>query len=155
MTVSGLNSPQARPSVSQKIKMVNDLGTAVFETEHATKDGRILPIEVHAKTLTYNNRPAIIAVCRDLSEARRVNELEAQSAANEDNFRIIFDSVGDAIFILPRSDVYGKNFLEVNRTACEKFGYGRDEFLKMSPRTSRFCRRTPTSKSCLKKGPTF
>lgn len=48
---------------------------------------------------------------------------------SERKFRTLFDNAGDAIFI---HDLEG-NFLEVNRAACERLGYTRQELLDMTP----------------------
>jgi two-component system sensor histidine kinase/response regulator len=65
-------------------------------------------------------------------EARRRRSRQAQAeeaalaAANE--FRTLFDSVSDAIFI---TDFKG-GFLEANQAACQRLGYSRDELLNMA-----------------------
>jgi len=56
-------------------------------------------------------------------------EAEQALRLSEQRFRTLFDSASDAIFI---HDIGGK-FVEVNRTACERLGYSRHEFLAMSP----------------------
>jgi PAS domain S-box-containing protein len=74
-------------------------------------------------------------LAEDLSygiEARRRRQLQAQAeaaaleAANE--FRSLFDSACDAIFI---TDFHGR-FLEANQAACQRLGYSRDELLNMA-----------------------
>jgi PAS domain S-box-containing protein len=49
---------------------------------------------------------------------------------SEERYRMLFDSVGDALFIL---DMSGR-FLEVNRVACRRLGYSREELLEMAPK---------------------
>ena len=56
-------------------------------------------------------------------------EAELALRQTEQRFRTLFDFANDAIFI---HDVGGK-FVEVNKTACERLGYSRDELLTMSP----------------------
>jgi two-component system, cell cycle sensor histidine kinase and response regulator CckA len=48
---------------------------------------------------------------------------------SEERFRTLFDFASDAIFI----HEVGGRFVEVNRTACERLGYSREELLAMSP----------------------
>jgi PAS domain S-box-containing protein len=48
---------------------------------------------------------------------------------SEARFRTLFDNAGDAIFI---HNTEGR-FLEVNRVACERLGYSREELLRMGP----------------------
>ena len=62
----------------------------------------------------------------DISELRKTQEKLTES---ETVFRNLFDSSNDAIFIREP----GGNFLEVNATACERYGYTRKEFLAFTP----------------------
>jgi PAS domain S-box-containing protein len=62
----------------------------------------------------------------DISDRYRTEQALRQS---EERFRTLFDFASDAIFI---HDPTG-NFIEVNRAACERLGYTRDELLAMSP----------------------
>lgn len=58
-----------------------------------------------------------------LDKIRSLNVLET----SERKFRMLFDNVADAIFI---HNLDGK-FFEVNKVACERLGYSREELLKM------------------------
>ncbi len=59
-------------------------------------------------------------------ERKRAEELLRD---NENRYRILVDSSNDAIFFyLP-----GEGFVEVNRVACKRLGYTKDEFRKMHP----------------------
>ncbi|MEE9410920.1 MAG: MASE3 domain-containing protein, partial [Candidatus Heimdallarchaeota archaeon] len=53
---------------------------------------------------------------------------------SEKKYRTLFTNAKDSIFLIKHED-NGElgNFLEVNNTACEKFGYSREEFLCMTP----------------------
>jgi len=61
---------------------------------------------------------------------RRMQHAQAEAVALEaaGEFRTLFDSASDAIFI---TDFNGR-FLEANRAACERLGYSRDELLNMA-----------------------
>lgn len=62
--------------------------------------------------------------------AERVRAEQALQAS-ESRYRALFDDASDAIFI---HDLEGR-FLEVNRVACERLGYSREELLQMSMMT--------------------
>ncbi len=66
-------------------------------------------------------------VVEDITDQKRAEEA---LQINEKKFRSIFDSAGDGIFIL---DLDGR-FVEVNKIACERLGYTREEMLAMSPK---------------------
>jgi PAS domain S-box-containing protein len=63
---------------------------------------------------------------------RRLEQERAEKALrlSEQEFRALFDNVSDAVFIIDTEC----RFLEVNRVACERLGYSRDELVRMSIR---------------------
>jgi diguanylate cyclase (GGDEF)-like protein/PAS domain S-box-containing protein len=46
----------------------------IVESAHRCKDGRVIPVEVHARRIEYEGRSAILAVVRDITERKRVEE---------------------------------------------------------------------------------
>jgi PAS domain S-box-containing protein len=68
----------------------------------------------------------VVVVFRDITHRTR---MERALKRAEKKFRDIFDYASDAIFIY---DMEGR-FLEVNRTACERLGYTREELLQLAP----------------------
>ena len=66
----------------------------------------------------------VIASVRDITARHEAEEAVRQS---EEQFRIIFDSMGDGVAISEP----GGNFLEVNRVVCESLGYTREQLLAM------------------------
>jgi diguanylate cyclase (GGDEF)-like protein/PAS domain S-box-containing protein len=67
-----------------------------------------------------------IAAVLDVSGLKQAQLALQQS---EERFRTIFDSVNDLIFV---HDIESVTFVEVNRRACERFGYTRDELCKLT-----------------------
>ncbi len=63
-------------------------------------------------------------------KTKTLREMNKEIKESEKEFRTLFDSVNDAIFI---HDFEG-NFLEVNKTACERLGYKKEKLLKMTPK---------------------
>jgi len=77
---------------------------------------------------TYYGR---IWMVRDITERKKAAEAVMRS---EERYRILFDSVSDALFVLE----FGKggesgHFVEVNEAACSRLGYSREELLRMGP----------------------
>ena len=73
-----------------------------------------------------------VLVFRDVTRQYRQREKLRQS---ERKFRQIFNNANDAMFLHSVDDngMPGR-FVEVNRVACERLGYSREELLNMSPR---------------------
>lgn len=72
------------------------------------------------------NYSGALSAVLDITERKLMEELLANS---ERRYRELFNSASDAIFI---HDLEGR-FLEVNRVACERLGYSREELLQMTP----------------------
>lgn len=71
-----------------------------------------------------------LSICNQFGIILHNYQLYHQLRESEQNYFRIFDLAGDPIFI---HDANGL-FLNVNNTACQKYGYSRKEFLKMTPR---------------------
>ncbi|MFC1836109.1 PAS domain S-box protein [Thermodesulfobacteriota bacterium] len=87
------------------------------------------PVEVHVLASTcpvevLGERNVLVSV-EDITERKKADEVLQQSEAN---YRTIFDNAGDAVFV---HDLEG-NFLDVNRVACERLGYSKEELLTMT-----------------------
>lgn len=67
-------------------------------------------------------------------QLKDIEELEREVEYSAERYRQLFEGVGDAVFIHPLLE-YGRpcNFVEVNRVACERLGYSREELLRKSP----------------------
>lgn len=85
------------------------------------------------KVPLYNSdgsRRGLVVFGRDITE-RVVTEKALRD--NEERFRTLFDFSPDAIFVHHPTISGQQKFLEVNRVACERYGYERDEFLRLTP----------------------
>ena len=86
--ISFLDTPTFREKIPQKIKEILQNKHATFESEHISKDGRIIPVEINAKLIEYNNETAILSVIRDITERKKaeaeiIMAKEEAEAANE------------------------------------------------------------------------
>ena len=62
----------------------------VVESAHRCKDGKIIPVEVNARRIEYQGKPAILAVVRDITERKRAEETLRES---EERYRELADSI--------------------------------------------------------------
>lgn len=51
----------------------------------------------------------------------------------EQHYHCLFNGVNDAVFVHPFRAEGFANFVEVNQAACDRYGYTREEFLRLSP----------------------
>lgn len=68
---------------------------------------------------------------RDVTELKLA---EKENRESENRYRILFENANDAIFKIGISDDSSVPiFLDVNKVACERYGYTQNEFLRMGP----------------------
>jgi two-component system, cell cycle sensor histidine kinase and response regulator CckA len=100
----------------------------VYEADRYMADGTVrrhvvikAPIRSASGEIT-----GTVTADQDITERHAAEQALRRS---EERFRTLFDFASDAIFI----HGVGGSFVEVNRTACQRLGYSRDELLAMSP----------------------
>ncbi len=111
-------------------KMIREIesGSAkkqVFETEHRTKTGKIIPVEISSSPITYKREFVILSIARDITERKRIEEKLKDS---EIKYRGLFENSSEFLFTL---DLKG-NFTDVNKAAENLTGYTKAELLKMN-----------------------
>lgn len=100
-----------------------------YEVTALRKDGTTFPAEVKGRMITYQGQRTRMAIVRDITEENRAKEL---ALAHEKRFKVFFSLASDAIFVHPMREEGFAPFIEVNDTACRRYGYSREEFLQMT-----------------------
>ncbi len=63
-----------------------------------------------------------------------ISSKELKVEQSEKKYRTLFDSIGDAVFLMEYSkESVPKSFIDVNEAGLKRLGYNKDEFLKLSP----------------------
>jgi PAS domain S-box-containing protein len=106
------------------VKRMLGINVKPYQVEMVKKNGELATIEINAVAIKKNGKIAgDLAVLRDVTEHKRAEEelkLKAQ----------ILDSATDSIFL---HDTAG-NFFYVNESACQVYGYSKEEFMKLNLR---------------------
>src|SRR5207302_4392877 len=97
-----------------------------YESRHARKDGSEIVVDVTAGPLEYRGRRALWTSVRDVSDRIRVVEALRTS---EERYRLLFDASPQAMWVF---DAETLRFLAVNDAAVKRYGYSREEFLRMT-----------------------
>lgn len=107
--------------MEERMNIIRKNGRLNFQGFHRTKSGEIIPVEVSSNVIELEGRKMAVSIARDISE--RV-ESEKKLRESERNYREIFNSMRDAIFIL---DAELAEILDINAAAEQMYGITRDE----------------------------
>jgi PAS domain S-box-containing protein len=91
------------------------------------KDGTSFPIDVHLTSFTYQDKPHMLVVGRDITEQVKAEE---QLREKEAQYRSIFEASTDGLVI---NDLEDGHPVEVNPAMCRMHGYTYEEFMMLHP----------------------
>ncbi len=126
MTVFDISPDVDEAHRAKVLETVRQSGYAMFQINHRRKDGSMFPVEVNLSCVELGRR-YIIAVCRDISERKRV---EAALRESEGRYRDLVEHSEDLVCT---HDLQG-NLLSVNPAPARILGYSVEELLKIPMR---------------------
>jgi len=74
MGPQGIDSSISDKGISLLIEGMKTDEIQVFETEHKTKSGNKIPVEISSSRVTYKGEPAILSIARDITERKKAEE---------------------------------------------------------------------------------
>lgn len=95
------------------------------------KNGETIDVIYNAARVEIGGNEYLLSNLEDISDLRAI---EAELVASREQYKLLFNSANDQIFVLPHSTGELQRFWDVNDIACTKLGYTRDELLAMSPK---------------------
>lgn len=78
MTIDQVDTPEEASHASDRIARLRAQGHFTFETVHQRKDGSFLPTDVTARRITWENKPAMMSICRDITERKHAEATREQ-----------------------------------------------------------------------------
>ena len=108
--------------IPQQIEHLIWKGHYKFETIHQRKGGSLIPTEVNARRITWNGKPAIIGICRDITERKQALEALKYS---ESLYHGLVETSQDLIW---QCDQNGR-YVYLNPAWESVFGYKVEEML--------------------------
>ena len=79
MDVGAIDVPEQAERLPAIMATLHEGGRAVFETEHLTKQGRRLPVEVSVRKLVIKGVPTVLSVARDISRRKAAEAVAAKA----------------------------------------------------------------------------
>ncbi|MHC1579455.1 MAG: PAS domain-containing protein [Candidatus Alkanophagales archaeon] len=93
-----------------------------YEVELVTEDGRIIPFEVHGSRITYDGKPAALAVFRDISERKSA---EAAIREAKERYETLFEESPDGLAIVEPDNTISM----ANKEFARMLGYSKEEIV--------------------------
>ena len=120
-------TPEEVPKVLDRYKrrMAGKDVAPVYETALKHNDGSRVDIEINAGVITYEGKPADLALVRDITERKRAEDALRQS---EEKYRNILENMQEGYFEL---DLAG-NYTFANDAECRNIGYPKEEMVGMN-----------------------
>jgi len=125
LTPMDIETPEFAALVPKRKEEIKQRGYIVFESAHVTKDGRVIPIELNAQLIVFDNKPAILSIARDITVRK---QSEAALKASEEKYRALVQHSLQGIVIFQDLRI-----VFVNKAFTEITGYSNEELLAFSP----------------------
>jgi PAS domain S-box-containing protein len=109
LKVNDLNAPQSAALLESRFRHLIEVGSAFFEAFHVRKDKSLIPVEIHASIVEWENRKLIVAIHRDITQRKKA---EAALRDSEMLYRTLFDNSEDGFMLL-------EPILDNNGEACD------------------------------------
>jgi PAS domain S-box-containing protein len=95
-----LKTPKYFDTVEPNLKKIIENGRHVYETEHVSKDGKVISLEVKSRVINYMGQQAIISIARETTERKEMERkilsavIKAEEQERERISRDIHDGLG-------------------------------------------------------------
>ena len=132
--IKDIDLPDDAKGAPDIIRRIFDGEWIQTEIEHKRKDGTVFPVEISAGLLEYMDHKYILAVDRDISERKKMEDLILQSKLDwEDTFDTITDmiTIHDKDYTIIRAnktaaEILELPFSEIARAKCYEYYHGKE-----------------------------
>jgi PAS domain S-box-containing protein len=71
MHIRDIKSLKYADTTETLLEKIKHEGNLIFEAEHVSKDGRIIPVEINSRLIGYSNGKAVLSMARDITERKQ------------------------------------------------------------------------------------
>lgn len=95
-----LKTPKYFDTVEPNLKKIIEQGRHVYETEHVSKEGKVISLEVKSRVINYMGQEAIISIARETTERKQIERqilsavINAEEKERERISRDLHDGLG-------------------------------------------------------------
>lgn len=118
-----LSELEPEPRFASSIGNILEKGHISVETEHKTRDGKIVPVEINAHLFRRQGMPLICSVVRDITERKTAEEALRRT---EKRFAMAFKCSPSLMSI---TSLATGEFVDINDSFVRITGYNRDEVI--------------------------
>ncbi|MFA6028532.1 MAG: PAS domain S-box protein [Elusimicrobiota bacterium] len=94
LSIADIDAPEAARLVEERMRELRETGKGFFESVHRRKDGVCFPVEIHCRLTEFEGRPAVLAIARDISKRKKVED-----ALSESETRLVLAAEGTGMGI--------------------------------------------------------
>ena len=100
MKISDIKTPDTRELIFKNRDEIYSSGKLNYETEHITKEGLSIPVEMNCRLLEYNNVKYVMSVARNISERKKLERkilsavIQAEEKERERLSKDLHDGLG-------------------------------------------------------------
>ena len=123
LSPADIHDPEGAAQFSEHARELKEKGQLTCEMTYINKDGRKIPVEVSARLIEYQGKPATLSVIRDISERIATKEALRSSA---ETARALLNATTESAILM---DVTG-TVLAINKVGAKRLGKRADEVIK-------------------------
>jgi PAS domain S-box-containing protein len=122
-----IDSPKFRKFIKDRIEELKKKGNIIFESEHLTKGGKVIPVEISTTLVSYEGKEAILSIARDISLRKKKKKKYQRTLQKYKQLHKEMELILDHIPGLVYHKDTENNFLRVNKNLAEVHGMSKEE----------------------------
>lgn len=130
--IGTIDSPKFRKLIKKRMNKLKKEGNIIFESEHVTKNGKVIPVEISSTLISYEGQKTILSIARDISLRKEKEEKYQKTLKNykqlHREMELILDHIPGLVYYKDTEN----NFLRVNKNLAEAHGMTKEEMVGKS-----------------------